>query len=344
MYLLSSDQYVPPAVLTGYVRKALWELEVNQFTLSQYLPSETINDLDYRFAKGGDGLVEAAVYRTYDAEAPIGSRKGIARTTGELPPISRKIPLMEYDRLKLRNLESDIKTALYRDAERLAQQVAARIEVARAQAILTGKVSINENGVVAEADFGRDSGCLVTAATLWSASSGATPLTDLMTWRDSYVTLSGGSEPGLMLMSRRIVSLLMRDASMRNLVFPGANQPSLVTESSVQQALTAFGLPPIRVHDGQVSVAGSAVRLIPNNKVVFLPAPGSLDAAQFGKTLWGVTLESQEPDYGLVGSEPGIVAGTYRTDDPIHLWTKVAGIAMPVVANPNLSMVATVAN
>lgn len=338
--LLSTD-YITPAELTGYVRAALADLETNRFTLSRFLPSQAIDDLMYRFTRGGEGLAEAATFRAYDAESPIGSRPGVTRVTGELPPISRKIRLGEYDRLRQRRADQAIRDAILDDSTRMVRAVAARVELARGEALYSGKISLNENGVIATVDFGRKASHTVAPSVLWTETN-ATPLTDLLSWRDTYVA-SNGSEPGVILTSRRVVALMMRNAEMRNLVFPGANQPDIVTQTSVNQVLNAFGLPPIEVYDAQVSVNGSATRVIPDDRVLFLPAPGSLDGDQLGATLWGTTAESLEPEFGIEGDEPGIVAGAYSTKDPVAVWTKAAGIALPVLANPDLTFCADVA-
>jgi hypothetical protein len=58
--------------------------------------------------------------------------------------------------------------------------------------------------------------------------------------------------------------------------------------------------------------------------------------------LWGTTAEAGQAAYGLAGNEPGIVAGTLETFDPVALWTKAAAIALPVVVNPNLTFVARI--
>ena len=51
---------IDPAQLTGYAREALADREQNAFTLSRWLPSRQVDDLLYRFTRGGTGLVEAA--------------------------------------------------------------------------------------------------------------------------------------------------------------------------------------------------------------------------------------------------------------------------------------------
>lgn len=340
MYLYTD--YGTPAQLTGYARRALADLEINQFTLSRFLPSQTIDDLDFRFTKGGEGLIEAGTYRSYDAEAPLASRPGIAKTLGELPPLSRKIRLGEYDRLKARNLDADISSHIYSDVERLTRALAARMELARGDALVNGKVSIAENGVKAVADYGRAAGNVVTAAIYWTDVANATPLTNLQGWGDIYNAVNG-TYPGLYVTAKKNLALLMRNTELRNLIYPTGSAASLVRLDDVYSILTSYGLASIETYDVQVRVAGVDTRVLPDNVVLMLPAPGSTDASQLGRCLWGTTLEASEPGYGLAGSEAGIVAGTMSTWDPVALWTKAAAIGIPVLANPNLIMVGKIA-
>lgn len=333
---LNTD-YITPAELTGYARAAAADLAINQFTLGQWLPNREVDDLEFRFTRGGDGLADAATFRAYDAESPIGSRPGISRVTGELPAISRKIRLGEYERLRQRKLDDAVGNAIMGDAERMVQSVAARLEVARGQALVTGKVTISENGVIAEADFGRAAGHTVTAAASWATST-TDIIGDLNTWRDTYVA-NTGEEPGTILTSRKIMGYMLRNDAFRELVSTMVGTPSLVTPDAVNATLSAHSLPSITTYDAQVRVNGSATRVIADDKVLFLPAAG---ANQLGATLYGTTAESMEPEFGLAGSEAGIVAGAYSTKDPVAVWTKAAAIALPVLANPDLSFCADV--
>lgn len=337
MYLYTD--YGDPAELTGYSRTALADLEINQFRLSRFLPSQTLNDLDYRFTRGGEGLIEAATYRSYDAEAPLAARPGITRTQGQLPPLSRKIRLGEYDRLKSRNLDAEIRNAIYSDVERLTRALSARVELARGDALVNGRVTIQENGVSAGVDFGRNPGNNVVASTLWTDTANAKPVTNLLSWAEAYNDVNG-SDPGLILTSKKNMALLMRNAEIRNLIYPQGSSAALVRDSDVRTILTSFGLPSIEFYDAKVRVAGVDTRVIPENIIIFLP--GGADASQLGRVLWGTTAEAAEPSYGLAGNEAGIVAGTMTTWDPVALWTKAAAIAMPVVVNPNLTFVAKI--
>lgn len=336
--LLNTD-YITPTELTGFVREALADRQQNQFTLSRWLPNRLVDDLDYRFTRGGEGLVDAATFRSYDAESPIGARPGLSRVSGELPPISRKVRLGEYDRLRQRHLDQQVTDALMTDAERMTRAVAARVEMARGDALTTGKVTIAENGVTATVDFGRAAGHTVTAATPWSTVASATPLADMITWRDTY-RATNGENPGVALISTTILGYLLRNAEIRALAATVAGTPTIVSQAAVAQVWEAYGLPPFEIYDAQVRVAGTATRIVPADKVLLLPAAGD---TELGATLYGTTAESLDPAYGVEGDEPGIVAGVYSTQDPIALWTKAAAISLPILANPDLSFAADVA-
>lgn len=343
--MLITTDYITPAELTGYAREALADIEQNQFTLSAFLPSEPVDDLQYRFTRGGQGLAEAATFRSYDAESSIASRPGATRVTGELPPVSRKIKLSEYDRLRQRSLDEAIRDSIFNDTDRMVQAVAARIELARGAALSAGKVTLNEDGVIGEVDFGRRAAHTnVAPGTLWSVAASATPIADLIAWRKTYRANNGGTNPGAILTSETVLAHILRSAEVRNLVSVGATAPSIVSPAALTTLLAAYNLPPIVVNDAQINVRNAndtvtATRVIPESNVILLPAAGG---SQLGGTFWGTTAESLEPDYELTGDEPGIVAGSYSTKDPVAVWTKAAGIALPVLANPDLTFQAVV--
>lgn len=343
--MLINTDYIDPAELTGYVRAAFADLPVNQFRLARFLPYRNLDDLLYRFTKGGEGLTEAATFRAYDAESPIGSRPGIQRTTGELPPISRKIRLGEYDRLRQRHADDAIRNQILDDATRMMRAVAARQELARGQALSTGAVTINENGIVAEADYGRQANHTTTPPTVWSDTVNATVLSDLVVWRDRYVETTG-SEPGISVTSTTVLRLVQRNEEIINAVAGSAAGRTRVNLDELNTLLASEGIPQFEVNDARVSVAGSSTRVVPESDVIMLPAPvdvSDFEATDLGASLWGPTAEALDPDFGIEEEDaPGIVAGAYSTKDPVAMWTKAAGIGLPVLANPNLSLAADV--
>ncbi|MFB7919220.1 major capsid protein [Streptomyces sp. NPDC056061] len=335
------DEYVTPAELTGYARAALRDYQQNQFILHQILPDATVNDLSYRFTRGGGGLIDAAVFRNYDAESDIGKRAGGARVYGELPPISRKLPLGEYERIKRRNLDTqneELRDALESDASILASGIAARVELARGEAIFSAKVDLDENGVNGGVDYGRAAGNSVTAAKTWDDPTAAVA-DDLTAWQEYYLDLNGYM-PTRMIMSRRAFNFLRRNEQMKNVIFPNSSSTSLptLTAAQLREALSAQELPEPIIYDAQVNVEGVSTRITPANQIALLPPPN----VKVGETLWGSPIESQDSRYGLAGAEAGIAVGAYHSEDPQTLWTRATAIVLPIIGNPDATMTASV--
>ncbi|WP_329168289.1 major capsid protein [Streptomyces sp. NBC_01267] len=333
-------EYATPAELTGYAREALRDREENQFSLNRWLPNHTVNDLSFRFNRGGGGLVEAAVYRAYDAESDIGSRSGGARVSGELPAISRKMPVGEYEQIRMRNVDSqnaEIRDAMESDAVKLVSAIAARTELARGEALFTGAVHLNENNVQASVDFGRNASHTVTATKVWSDPT-AKAFDDLQAWLETY-NATNGVMPTTTLMSRKVYNAMRTNPQMIALAFAGQNgAPGILTRDMLNTTLGQYDIPPVEIYDAQVSVAGVATRITPANGLAFLPAQGP----SAGQTLWGVPVEANDPRYGLAGDGAGVAVGGYKSEDPQTVWTRATAIVLPVVAAPDLTFAATV--
>lgn len=339
-------EFIEPTELTGLIRQALADLQVNRFTLSRWLPNVEVDDIAYEFVKGGGGLAESASYRSWDAESKIGRREGIGKVMGELPPISEKILLNEYDRLRLRKLQrDDALPFIARDAQRLARNIAARFEVVRGQALVNAQAPISE--LQQTVDFGRTAAHSVVAATLWSDHANAMPIDDLESWVQTYVDTNGVA-PAVILMPKTVLQHLRQCDQVIRQVFPLAptGTAPMINRDQVNAVLESMGLPPIELYDAQVKVDGVSTRITPANSLALLPEPGATTAAQptdLGATLLGTTAEALEAEYSLVASEqPGIVAATFKTKDPVRLWTHAAAVGMPVLREPNLTFKAQV--
>ncbi|MYY03054.1 MULTISPECIES: major capsid protein [unclassified Streptomyces] len=333
-------EYATPAELTGYAREALRFREENTLNLNRWLPNETINDLTFRFNRGGGGLTEAANFRAFDAESDIATRSGGARVSGELPPISRKMPVGEYEQIRMRNVDTqnaEIRDAMESDSVKLVAQIAARIELARGQALFNGSVTLNENGVQAGVDFGRSATHSVTAAAGWDDPD-APAYDQLQAWLEVYND-TNGSLPAYTLMSRKVYNALRKNKQIIGLAFAGQNgAPGVLTRDGLNAALGQYDIPPVEIYDARVSVGGTATRVTPEDQILFLPEQG--DAA--GRTLWGVPVEANDPRYGLAGDSAGIAVGGYKSEDPQTVWTRATAIVLPVVGAPDLTFRATV--
>lgn len=331
-----------PQELVGYVRGVQIEEERNRFVLAQFLPNVNIDEIEWRITTGSFQMPDAAKIRAWDTESPIGGRQGLQRLMGELPPISKKMRLGEEERLRKRALErgnnSQLVDAIYNDAENLTKGVLARVEMLRGEVLQKGTITINENGVVQTIDFGRAAGNTTAAATKWDSTGD--PIADLRAWVQAYIDLNGVT-PAFILTSTKVISAMLLNAAVRGMVNVGLGAPSIVTIQTVQAILQSFGLPPLVPYDTQVRVDGTLTKVISEKNIILMPP----STEPLGSTFFGTTAESLELQeaQAIAGADaPGLVATVHKLDDPVSIWTKVAGIALPVLANPDLTFSAQV--
>lgn len=333
-------ELIDPAELTGYVREALGDIEARKGSLARFLPNRDVNNIVVRFRAGQAGLVAEAQFRAFDAEPELGKREGGKRVTLELPAIGQNLPISEYDQLRVRDADNDeILTEALATTRQVAQAVSDRIERLRGIVLSTGKATIPEIG--GADDFGRKSSHTVTAANLWSTGTTVSRLEDLQAWADVYEATNGVA-PGAIVMSRKAYRLLAAGDEFKTALAGGGSRPS--TQADVNAVIEGAGLPPIEVYTRRTS----AGLILGENELLMLPAPVDVDAwedAPLGATFWGRTLTSSDPKFQLEGDAPGIVAGVYRGEKPPMIAEVVSdAIAMPVLANANLSLKATVAS
>lgn len=330
--------------LTGFVRALDQEEFRNRFTLQRILPTITTEDIEYVWRAVDSEDFDAAKFRAWDTESAIAKRKGAVRKRGELPPVSRKSRLGEEERLRLRALErgnnDEIEDAIFDDASNLGRSVAARLEMARGEILYSGSLTLNENGIVATVDFNRDASHEVAPATLWSDHATSTPLQDLLGWMDVYVD-TNGAEPGEVLTSRKVLSDMLLNEEFRQLASATGVTPSRLSQAELNTILDSHGIPPVVTYNTRVRVDGVQQRVIPEDRLILLPPPGE----PLGNTVMGVTAEATV----LVGAQqlgredaPGLVAVVDVTSGPVSTWTEVVGIGLPILANPDLTLVADV--
>src|SRR5688500_18683742 len=141
---------VDPAELTQYARQYDDEVLRNRFRLDQLLPNRPVDDHEFRLRVGSFTDVDAAEYRAWDIQPAMTGRPGITRKRGELAPVSRQIPLLEEEGLRLRDLlagSSDGRIrAIFDDVERRVRSVQARIELARGGVVPAGNLTEAETG------------------------------------------------------------------------------------------------------------------------------------------------------------------------------------------------------
>lgn len=341
------DAPVAPDSLTAFVR----DVPNNpQFALSALFGTEFEDDNTVDFAE----IVRTnrtARYRSYDGRIHVSERDAGSEKRVRLAPLSSSLGLGEFERLQLefaRNggtNQARLAAAVYNDATQLTREVQARIEQAWGDVLTDGKLTINEEGFQNEADYGVPGSQIVApAGALWSNTATSTPLTDIQTWVDVYVA-NNGFAPGAILTSQRMIRLMTKNTEIINAVYGATQGRTKVRLNELNDELSQDGFPTLLpAYDTQVDVDGTTTRVIPDDRVIFLP-PNTRD---LGVTKMGVTATALElvnaakSDFSFQDAA-GIVGVVIKNaEPPFRQFTYVDAVGMPVI-NGRLLMVADVA-
>ena len=329
-------ELLTPATLTGYAREALADVEKRKGTLAIYLPNEHVSDISVRFEIGGTGVNEAARFRAWDAEPELAKEQGGSSVTLDLPAIGQKFPVSEYRQLRLRNAsDASMVNSILKTTKQLVEAVSDRMEHLRGVVLDTGKATVAQSNFAINDDFGRPSAHNVTASTLWSAGVVTSRIADMLAWQAVYVD-TNGTPPGEMLMSTAVYNDMRKGDE-----FLSSTTGRTFTKSDIASILADEGLPPIRIYDRRINLAGTTTRVTSDKNVLFLPAAGE---EGLGKTYWGTTLAATELSWGIEDDEQaGIVAAAIKTDSiPVLAEVVADAIGMPVLGRAELSMKAVV--
>lgn len=321
---------IKPVEVTAFARAVVANTDEGS-TLASIFPNVQVNADTYSW-EIGEALSELAEYRSFDAEAAFGRSVGRSRKTASLAPVSLKKRISEYEQFVRQGANST--ESLQAAGERISGELAVahvnRQALLRGSILTTGRLTINAGKFVVDEDFQRRADFTKTAATLWSAE-GSDPVKDLEAWLAQYESVNG-TTPTDLITSRRVLSHVK--ARMLEAGYFGTAQQINVTTDLVNDQLVDRGLPTISVNERRA--AGQ--RVIPDDRVI-------LASAGAGGTVWGTPVEAANPAYGLAagGIEvPGLVVGAYREDDPEVAFIRSTAIVLPILANPDLTLVATV--
>lgn len=330
--------------LIGYTREAT-AAEIDGL-LARLLPTRDVDDLEYELANVDVPTYEVARFRAWDTAPPLGKRPGFVTIRGEIIPLGLSMKLNEKEIVRFNNLRAGLPNGtlqdVYDDALQTARGCQWRIQRARADVLVDGKVTITENGLVGiEADFGVPGAHIVTAATAWSDTVNAVPITNLLAWQTTYRGNNAGRNPAAWIASTEVLGQLALNAQIRNLAPITGVVPGVVTQATVGQVIAAHGIAPIVAFDGEAPnpTTGVMERLINARKLIGVPA------ANLGNVLNGVhPMSTNLVGRGILrqNEAPGIVTWVEEETRPAGVITTSEAVALPVLRDPKALFVATV--
>ena len=283
-----------------------------------------------------------ANFHGFDTEAnrtfrvPVDSRhieKGLIKVK-----LNQSERMRELTRAGVR--EGDIKEYVLQDGVRLADQVATRSKVAKAEMMATGKVTIKENNLDLTVDYGVPADQTGLELDLGPEADVHGQLQDITAKAEAKgLALTG------LLTSRVSLAKLRQNKAVQGLV-AGSLGGGLLSRAALESYLAdEFGITTVLTDDLSYGVEGgidpatgrpqvSRKRYFPEDKVSFFAANA---AGKVGAGLWGDPPEAELPGFytaGAGGERPFVYVIQKMEWDPAVLWTKASGLFMPVLYNP----------
>ncbi|MBQ1064481.1 major capsid protein [Micromonospora sp. C41] len=322
--------------------------------LQRWLPAVQRRDHRYLFRRSARSLRRAIPFRPWNTPAVPLDRGEMTEVTGRMLPMSAIMWLLEedsqlLDAARASGDEDAIAAVFDQDLLTLTRGALQRIMLAQGEAIWSGKVTVGtpsapENRLqLGSVDFGMPAQNFTTASTLWNAGS-PDVFGQLDALTTTYRTTTGQEvNPGVIIMSTRIKNVLLKDPDFRNLLGSLIGAPPSIGTAQLRQLFVDRELPRVIVDDTAVpDHTGTMRRVIPDDRIVILPEePGNEGGMAVGQTQWGTTEEAKKLVRAqALGEEnaPGLVAVAMESENPVHTGTLVAGIAMPVLTDPDLVM------
>ena len=293
-------------------------------------PEVKHDTLDFEYLRGGSSLATIASVHSFDTEAEIGSREA-AKQALEAAYVKRKMQITEKDLIALKFPRTEgekkyIMGRIFNDIDTLVAGVKARVELMRMEALSTGKVTLNENGLNMEVNYHvpEDHKETLAGSDIWT-SSDADIIGDLERWQD---TLDNPATRALT--SKKIANQILRNDKIIGYLF-GKDSARIPTLADLNAFLEQHGLPKIATYDAKYrkqAANGSYTthRFLGEDKFVMF-GDGNL-----GETLYGPTPEESRMILGGadVSNVGKIIAMVYEEGkDPISTWTKAAATAIP---------------
>jgi len=333
--ILNTD-FRSPVELSGVARAAVDSVSGN-LPLSRWLPNQEVTSLTYEYDVAAP-TQDTARYRAFDTPAPYSREPSTLTKSGKIPPISQKSRVSEYDQLLLAGRRDEIGAVLERYAQRDALDIAFRLELARAQVLLTGAFTLDdENGLTASVEFGRDASlsATLTGNAKWS-NTASDPVAKTLEWRN-LVRAQKEPLPSEMLVTTDVADALSVHPTIIGAYFGRTdNLTSRITYANVAEVYRGFGII-LTVIDQAYQTVGLGTPAFPAGTVLLLPGPGvPVTGGSLGDTEIGVPAEALKPSHGIPeGERAGLFAGAFSKSDPEGLDVLVSAIAMPTLKRPN---------
>ena len=194
-----------------------WEANPVSFQFESMFPYKRIKGLKFSFIKGAHGTPVALVSAGFNTNVLYRDRIGFEELTGSMPFFKEAYNIDEETRQELNSVKDEytdiLLSRIFDDTDNLLTSAEVTAERMRAQLVGTGTISIVENGVDKQYDYGFDTSKQykdLTATGYWS-KEGVKPLASLQEQIEAYYT-KNNEYPTEMILSQKVFNLLRKDS------------------------------------------------------------------------------------------------------------------------------------
>ena len=298
-------------------------------------PTRTVPTLTYKYWIEEQARYAQATFMSFDSETRLGYLPGQEAEWINLAKLGIKFPIQESDVIEFQDAGATVREEFMNRMERqiyaMAMGIRERQEALEIEIASTGRVSIKENNVLQDVDFGvpAEQRVTLTGTAAWSDLANSNPLLDIQGWV-LEMTGNGRTRPTKMLTTMRVMHSIMRNANIRMQIYGTDGATRMVTEEQLRALFSSLGLPTVVTYDRPSYILTefgglSQYRPFREGLAVLLP-PQPL-----GEMLEGPTVEELQNGISGIGVEnrAGLMYSVWGTPDPPVVWHKTVCTCFP---------------
>lgn len=325
------------AKITAQNAKLIYESnERKPFVGEIFFAPTTQVGLDINLIKGKDDLPVALVSANWDTDVLYRDRIGFETLSAEMPYFKEAYKISEKLRQQIITAQEQYRSPLFnqvfKDVDNLVLGADVTAERLRMQILGTGTISIQENGVDKQYNYGFDTAKqLVTAKTLWSVTE-AKPLANFMEEIKNYKKLTK-KVAKYAIMNIDVFDKLANSADV-NTYFQNLSTPNLYPNDEERKAYIEqkSGVKIVIAEEEYVKARDKSKTLVPYYPQDRFTLVSTLD---LGETVYGMTPEEAD----LIAGDSNVLSGkvlgngiavtTWKETDPVCVVTKVSEVVLP---------------
>lgn len=333
------------AKITANNVKTVWEKRKRKPRIGQmfFTPVQQAG-LDINLIKGKDDTPVALVAANWDTDVLYRDRIGFQELSAEMPFFKEAYKVSEKLRQQIVTAQDQYRqpffNQVFRDVENLIEGADVAAERLSMQVLATGTISIQENGVDKQYDYGfKTADQFKNEGTLWSASS-AKPLASLVAQIKAYKKLTKKAAK-YAIMNSDVAEKLFNDAEVLAHFNALAVPNPYPTDAELQAYVESKTGLTIIIADDEYKKArdfkGNAVPYYPQDRYTLV---STLD---LGELVYGTTPEAIDLTSGdsaatsVAVLSNGVTVTTWKEADPVCVSVKVSEVVLP--SCPNIDQV-----